>query len=153
MFIRRGFYKLHFAVEIDDRAHEVSIVDANNDGNNGDTNGDGKNGDAHDMDTDKTRKEVEEAPKQDDHVGSSSHNGMDGMQEQCVQVGSLDVKLASPGNFCIAKSLDRFELEYTSISDVIVPALNDKTDTDYKADLLLREASPGLGAIGIGVVG
>jgi hypothetical protein len=54
MFIRRGFYKLHFDVEIDDRAHEVSIVDANNDGNNGDTNGDGKNGDAHDMDMDNT---------------------------------------------------------------------------------------------------
>jgi hypothetical protein len=55
MFIRRGFYKLRFEVEIDDQNQEVNMEDANNDldGENGDNQGGGKNGDAHDMDMDK----------------------------------------------------------------------------------------------------
>ncbi|KAK1618468.1 hypothetical protein QYE76_023985 [Lolium multiflorum] len=39
MFIRRGFYKLRFEVEIEEQSQEVNMVDANNgsDGNNGDS--------------------------------------------------------------------------------------------------------------------
>jgi hypothetical protein len=37
MFIRRGFYKLRFEVEIEEQSQEVNMVDANNgsDGNYG----------------------------------------------------------------------------------------------------------------------
>jgi hypothetical protein len=44
MFIRRGFYKLRFEVEIEDRSQEINMEDANNgsDGNNGANQGKGR---------------------------------------------------------------------------------------------------------------
>ncbi|KAM0895257.1 hypothetical protein ACQ4PT_023921 [Festuca glaucescens] len=103
MFIRRGFFKLCFEVEIDDQSQEVSMVDANNgfDGNDGANQGEGKNGGGHDMDMDNRGNDMDAASKDNEQDASSMHNGVDGMQEQlcnldAIQIGTMHVKLASP---------------------------------------------------------
>ena len=121
MFIRRGFYKLLFEVEIDERSQEVKMVDANNDfdGDNGDNQGEEENGDAHDMDTDNKEKASDAGSKDNGNDVSTKHNGVEGMQEHCgnldaIQIGTIHVKCASPGNLNVAKNLNQKEFVYTS---------------------------------------
>jgi hypothetical protein len=55
LFIRRGFFKLRFQVEVVQVSQEVNMVDANNgnDGNDDDANhGEGNNGGGNAMDMD-----------------------------------------------------------------------------------------------------
>jgi hypothetical protein len=113
MFIRRGFYKLRFEVEIEEQSHEVNMVDANNgsDGHNGDNQGEEKNGDAHDMDMDSKEKDSGAEPKGNDQEGPNSHNEREGMQEQCdfleaIQFGTMDANSTSPGNQYAAKKIE-----------------------------------------------
>jgi hypothetical protein len=160
MFIRRGFYKLRFEVEIEDRSQEINMVDANNgsDGNNGPNQGEGKHGDDQDMDMDNKEKDTDEASKGDDQHGSSSHNGVDGMQEQCdvlptIQFGTMEVQGGSPGNSNAAENLHQKELVYISKFNSVCSALDDEVRAISHADLLHREASPGLVGVGIGEVG
>jgi hypothetical protein len=159
MFIRRGFYKLHFEVELEDESHEVTMVEANNgsDGNNGDNQGEEKNGDAHDMDMDSRDKGIEGASKSNDQVGSNSNKGGDVMQEQCVflediQFGSVDVKCVSPGNQTVVKNLSCCVpiLLHTSNSNSL--AQNDKPCTFSDIDMPNRVAAPGLASTGIGAL-
>jgi hypothetical protein len=159
MFIRRGFYKLHFEVELEDESHEVTMVEANNgsDGNNGDNQGEEKNGDAHDMDMDGRDKGIEGASKGNDQVGSNSNKGGDVMQEQCdfledTQFGSVDVKCVSPGNQSVVKKLSCSVpiLLHTSNSNYL--AQNDKLCTFSDVDMLNRVATPGLVSTGIGAL-
>jgi hypothetical protein len=104
MFIRRGFFKLGFEVEIADQSKEVNMVDANNgsDGNNGENQGEKKNEGGHDMEMDNKGNDLEEASNANEQDGSSRQDGVDGMQEQLgnfdvVQIGKMHVKLSSPG--------------------------------------------------------
>ncbi|KAM0844609.1 hypothetical protein ACQ4PT_056930 [Festuca glaucescens] len=101
MFIRRGFFKLCFEVEIADQSQEVNMVDANNgfDGNDGANQGEGKYGGGHDMDMDNKGNDMDATSKNDEQDASSMHNGVDGMQEQlcnldAIQIGTRHVKLA-----------------------------------------------------------
>ncbi|KAM0833111.1 hypothetical protein ACQ4PT_064464 [Festuca glaucescens] len=160
MFIRRGFYKLLLEVEIDDQSQEVNMVDANNgfDGSDGANQGEGKNGGAHDMDMDNKGNDMDAASKDNAHDVSSMHNGVDGMQEQCgnvdaIQIGTMHVKLVSPGNFAVAKNLNQNELVYTSLCHVDFATLDDEIDTESHADFLHRGAALGSGDAGSREVG
>jgi hypothetical protein len=160
MFIRRGFYKLHFEVELEDESHEVTMVEANNgsDGNNGDNQGEEKNGETHDMDMDGREKGTEGASKGSDQVGSNSSKGGDVMQEQCdfledIQFGSVDVKCASPGNQSVVKNLSCFVPVLLPTSNSNSLAQNDKFCTFSNIDMLNRNAAPGLVSVGIGALG
>jgi hypothetical protein len=149
MFIRRGFYKLRFEVEIEEQSHEVNMVDANNgsDGNNGDNQGEEKNGDAHDMDMDNKEKDTGAEPKGNDQEGSNSHNGGEGMQKQCdfleaIQFGTMDANCASPGNPYNAKNLNQIGLVFIPKSHNKVSAQNDNFSAVFmqicgKGDILL----------------
>ncbi|KAM0889802.1 hypothetical protein ACQ4PT_027478 [Festuca glaucescens] len=155
MFIRRGFYKLRFEVEIDDQSQEVNMVDANNgfDGHDGANQGGGKDGGGHDMDMDNKGNDTDAASKDNEQDVSSMHNGVDGMQEQCgkldaVQIGTMQVKLVSPGNISDAKNLNKKEHVYTPISHVEFAALDDKIGSDYHADLLSSGSALGSGVVG-----
>ncbi|KAM0905246.1 hypothetical protein ACQ4PT_017521 [Festuca glaucescens] len=155
MFIRRGFYKLRFEVEIDDHSQEVNMVDANNgfDGHDGANQGEGKNGGGHDMDMDNKGNDTDAASKDNEQDVSSMHNGVDGMQEQCgkldaVQIGTMQVKLVSPGNISDAKNLNKKEHVYTPISHVEFAALDDEIGSDYHADLLSSGSALGSGVVG-----
>ncbi|KAM0890056.1 hypothetical protein ACQ4PT_027297 [Festuca glaucescens] len=101
MFIRRGFFKLRFEVEIEDQSKEVNMVDANNglDGNDGANQEEGKYEGGHDMDTDNRGNDMEDTSKNDEQDDSHTHNGVDGMQEQlcnldAIQIGTMHVKRA-----------------------------------------------------------
>jgi hypothetical protein len=160
MFIRRGFYKLRFEVEIEDQSQEVNMADANNgsDGNNGDNQGEEKNGDAKDMDMDNKDKGTEAVPKGNNQDGSKSHNGGEDMQEpgvflEAIQFGTLDAKCASPGNTFTAKNLNQFDLVFIPKSNIKVHAQNDSLNTVSYVDLRQRGDSPGLLGVGIGETG
>lgn len=157
MFIRRGFYKLHFEVEVEDESHEVDMVEANNgsDGNNGDNQGEEKNGGTHDMDMDNRDKDKEEAPKGSDHVGSNSHKGGEGMQEQCdfleaIQFGTIDTNCAPQGNQYDAKKLNSLDPVFSPKSHTFFHAQNDKACTGSHVDLLSSGEEQGSRGVGIG---
>jgi hypothetical protein len=150
MFIRRGFYKLRFEVEIEDKNQEVNMEDANNDvdGENGENQGGGKNGDAHDMDMDHRGNDKEEASKENDHDGSTTHNGVAGMQEQCgiveaVRVGTMEINLSPPGNLYVAKNLNQKKFSFNSLFHEHFPALHDNLGANYHADSLETAAASG----------
>ncbi|KAM0887204.1 hypothetical protein ACQ4PT_029203 [Festuca glaucescens] len=150
MFIRRGFYKLRFEVELEDKLQEVNMVDAEDDfdGDNGANQGEGKKGNDHDIDMDNKENDLAEGSKDNDHDGSSKHNGVDGMQEQCafleaIRFGSMDVKLASPGNLYAAKNSDQNDFVFPHISPVQIPALDDNFFAESHADFPLRGAASG----------
>jgi hypothetical protein len=150
MFIRRGFYKLRFEVELQDKLQEVNMVDAGNDfdGDNGANQGEGKKGNDPDIDMENKENDLAESSKNNVHYGSSKHNGVDGMQEQCVlleaiQFGSMDVKLASPGNLYAAKNLDQNDFVFSPISHVQIPTLDDIIFAESHADSPHRGAASG----------
>jgi hypothetical protein len=147
MFIRRGFYKLRFEVEIEDQSQEVNMVDADNgsDGNNGGNHGKGKSGEAHDMDTDHKEKDSDEPTKDADQDGLSSQNGAEGMEKRCdfvedIQFGTIDVNCTSPGNLNTAKNLNQIDLVSISNYQSEISAQNDKACAVSHADLLPRKA-------------
>jgi hypothetical protein len=150
MFIRRGFYKLRFEVEVEEKLQEVNMVDAvaDFDGDNGANQGEGKRGNDHDIDMTNKDNDLAEGSKNNDHDGSSNHNGVDGMQEQCasleaIQFGSMDTKLASPGNLHDAKNLDQNDFVFSPISHIHFSTLNDNMDVVSHADFLHRGSTSG----------
>jgi hypothetical protein len=155
MFIRRGFYKLRFEVELQDKLQEVNMVDAGNDfdGDNGANQGEGKKGNDPDIDMENKENDLTESSKNNVNDGSSKNNGVDGMQEHCalleaIQFGSMDVKLASPGNLYAAKNSDQNDFVFPPISHVQIPALGDKIFAESHADLPYRGAVSG--SVGVG---
>ncbi|KAM0859656.1 hypothetical protein ACQ4PT_047036 [Festuca glaucescens] len=101
MFIRRGFFKLGFEVEMAAQSEEVNMVDANNglNGNDGANQGEKKFGGGHEMDMDNKGNDMDATSKNDEQDDSSMHNGGDRMQEQlcnldAIQIGTMHVKLA-----------------------------------------------------------
>ncbi|KAM0871713.1 hypothetical protein ACQ4PT_039199 [Festuca glaucescens] len=160
MFIRRGFFKLRFEVEIDDHSQEVNMVDANNgfEGNDGANQGEGKNGGGHDMDMDNKGNDMDETSKDNEQDASSMHNGGEGMQEQlcnldAIQIGTMHVKLAPPGILSDEKNLNKKEHFYTSLSHVDCVALRDEVGSEFHADSLSRGAASGFGTVGAREVG
>jgi hypothetical protein len=141
MFIRRGFSKLGFEVEIAAQSEEVNMVNANNglDGNDGANQGEKKFGGAHEMDMDNKGNDMDATSKNDEQDDSSMHNCVDGMQEQlcnldAIQIGTLHVKLAPTGTLSVAKNLNKNEQVCSSISHVEVAPQNDESRTPFLAD-------------------
>jgi hypothetical protein len=123
MFIRRGFFKLGFEVEILEHSKEVNMVDAKKDDFDGDNDanqGERKNEGGHDMEMDNKDNDLKETSNANEQDGSNIHDGVVGMQEQLgncdvIQIGKLQIQLTSPGNFENAKDLNEkepFSLHY-----------------------------------------
>ncbi|KAM0891521.1 hypothetical protein ACQ4PT_026357 [Festuca glaucescens] len=100
MFIRRGFFKLRFEVEVA-QSQEVNMMDATNgnDGNDDAQHGEGKNSGGHAMDMESRGNDLD-APSNNDEQGASDlNNDVVGMQEQLgsldtIQIGSMHVTLS-----------------------------------------------------------
>ncbi|KAM0842883.1 hypothetical protein ACQ4PT_058062 [Festuca glaucescens] len=105
VFIRRGFFKLHFEVETVHESQEVNMVDANNgnDRNDGAHNGEGNNAGGHAMDMDHKGNDTDATSNNNENDASNVKNGIDGMQEQlqhfdAIQIGSMNVQLNNSGS-------------------------------------------------------
>ncbi|KAM0871704.1 hypothetical protein ACQ4PT_039194 [Festuca glaucescens] len=101
VFIRRGFYKLHFEVKVAQGSQEVNMVDANNgnDGNDDAQHGEKKYGGGHAMDMDQKGNDGDATSNNNDQDASNVNNGVEGMQEQlhnidAIQIGTMHVKIA-----------------------------------------------------------
>jgi hypothetical protein len=155
MFIRRGFFKLRFEVELEEKSNEVNMMDANNgsDGNDGANQDDEKHEGGHDMETDKKGNDMEDLSKNDDQEDSHMHNGVEGMQEQlcnldAIQIGTLHVKLAPTGICSDVKNLNQYDYLCNAIShDVFVPQ-NDEVRATFDVDMMQKECFPGSDATG-----
>ncbi|KAM0906584.1 hypothetical protein ACQ4PT_016712 [Festuca glaucescens] len=110
VFIRRGFFKLHFEVEVGNGSQEVNMADANNvnDGNGDANKGDHNNGGGNDMDMDPKGPDGGSTSNNNEQSGHFENNGVDGMQLQAnqieeIRVGSINVQL-SPIDFAPRRS-------------------------------------------------
>jgi hypothetical protein len=104
VFIRRGFFKLHFVVEVANGSQEGNMVDVNNgNGGGGDAqNGEDKNAGGNDMDMDTKGVEDNATSNKNGQDAPNTTSGVQGMQEHCkpieeVQIGSMKVKLSPAG--------------------------------------------------------
>jgi hypothetical protein len=101
VFIRRGFFKLHFEVEVAQGSQEVNMVDAIN-GNDDANHEEKKNGGGHTMDLDQKGNDGDATSNNNDQDASNVNNGVEGMQEQlhnldAIQIGTMHVKIAPKG--------------------------------------------------------
>ncbi|KAM0858917.1 hypothetical protein ACQ4PT_047519 [Festuca glaucescens] len=155
VFIRRGFFKLRFEVEIAQQSQEVNMVDANNgnDGNDGAHHGEGKNGGSHAMDMDNKGNDADATSNNNEQDALNVNNGVDGMQEQlhnidAIQIGTMHVKLTPTGTPSYEPNLSKNELFYKSLSYAENLALEDNFCTDFGADSWPRESSSGSPPVG-----
>ncbi|KAM0869323.1 hypothetical protein ACQ4PT_040763 [Festuca glaucescens] len=144
MFIRRGFFKLRFEVEVA-QSQEVNMMDATNgnDGNDDAQHGEGKNSGGHAMDMESRGNDLD-APSNNDEQGASDlNNDVVGMQEQlgsldAIQIGSMHVTLSPTGLPSYAKNLNKNESICKSLSCVEEFPLKDTSGTFFDADLRPR---------------
>ncbi|KAM0870655.1 hypothetical protein ACQ4PT_039884 [Festuca glaucescens] len=155
VFIRRGFFKLHFEVEIGQGTQEVNMVEANNgnDGNDGAHHGDGHNDGGHDMDMDHRGNDTDATSNNNQNVVSNVNNGVEVMQEQlelfdAIQVGTMSVQLNNPGIISLETNLSKNEQVYMSVSNADFLPLKDKLCTDFNADPMLRVSGSGSVLVG-----
>ncbi|KAK1629024.1 hypothetical protein QYE76_003363 [Lolium multiflorum] len=141
VFIRRGFYKLHFEVEIDQVAQEVNMAEASEDKNgDGDPNNGLGNGDGHnDMDMDAKGADDEGNANNNGQHENGATNGVEGMQEQCAQVeeiniGTLKVPLSPLGNDSLDSNLTQKYTVFLPILHAQKHSLKDEICADYYAD-------------------
>jgi hypothetical protein len=99
VFIRRGFFKLHFEVETTQGSQEVNMVAASNgnDGNDDANNGEENHGGGNAMDMDPKGVEEGTTSNNNDREGTSENNGVEGMQEQselgAIQIGTFNLPI------------------------------------------------------------
>jgi hypothetical protein len=113
VFIRRGFFKLHFEVETTLESQEVNMAEANNgnDGSDDAHQGEGNNGGGNAMDMDP--KGLDEGNTSNNgQDGSFENNGVDGMQVQVnhngeIQIETLNVQISPPGIPHVALNFDK----------------------------------------------
>ncbi|KAM0850383.1 hypothetical protein ACQ4PT_053110 [Festuca glaucescens] len=140
VFIRRGFFKLHFEVETAQQSQEVNMVDASNgnDGNDGAHPGEGKNGDPHAMDMDNKGNDADATSNNNDQDASNVNNGGDGMQEQlhnivAIQIGTMHVELNTKGTPSYESNLGKNELFTKYLSYAEKMTLKDNVCTNFGA--------------------
>jgi hypothetical protein len=112
VFIRWGFFKLCFQVEIAQQSQEVNMVDANNgnEGNDGAHHGEGKNGGSHTMDMDNKGNDIDATSNNNEQDASKVNNGVDVMQDQlhnidAIQIGKMHVELNPKDSWARESSL------------------------------------------------
>ncbi|KAM0846205.1 hypothetical protein ACQ4PT_055823 [Festuca glaucescens] len=99
VFIRRGFFKLHFEVEATQGSQEVNMATANNgnDGNDDANNGEENHGGGNAMDMDPKGVEEGTTSNNNGREGTSENNGVEGMQEQfelgAIQIGTMKLPI------------------------------------------------------------
>ncbi|KAM0836214.1 hypothetical protein ACQ4PT_062457 [Festuca glaucescens] len=154
MFIRRGFFKLHFEVEEANGSQEVNMVEENN-GNDG-------SDDAHDGEHNKERgNAMDMDPKGPDEGNNSNNggqdgaminNGIQGMQLaqplEAIKIGSIKVPLSPTGTPLSVQNLGHKMQFSNTLSHVKIQMLNDKTGVDSHAD-----CAPGVSTLGLPQVG
>jgi hypothetical protein len=139
VFIRRGFFKLHFEVETTLESQEVNMAEANNgnDGSDDAHQGEGNNGGGNAMDMDP--KGLDEGNTSNNgQDGSFENNGVDGMQ---VQVNHNDeiqivtnVQISPTGIPHVAQNFDKKSLFFKPISHVKNLVPNDSFCTNSHVD-------------------
>ncbi|KAM0913834.1 hypothetical protein ACQ4PT_011907 [Festuca glaucescens] len=155
VFIRSGFFKFRFEVEISQGSQEVNMVDANNgnDGNDDAHHGEGKNGGGHAMDMDHKGNDADATSNNNEQDVSNVNNGVDGMQEQlhnidAIQIGTMHVKLTPTGTPSYESNLSKNELFYKSLSHVENQPLKNKFCTDFGADSWPSKSTSGSPPVG-----
>jgi hypothetical protein len=151
MFIRRGFYKLHFEVEPTNGSQEMNMVEAYNgddghdDANNGEESHDG--GNAMDMDPNG----VDEGNKSNnvDKEMTNEKSGAEGMQVQSsfvedIQIGTMKLSISPKGTLDTVKNSNQKELFFKPILHDLNLLLDDNLCTKIHADYLARGSTSGL---------
>ncbi|KAM0905253.1 hypothetical protein ACQ4PT_017525 [Festuca glaucescens] len=157
MFIRRGFFKLHFEVEVAHQSQEVNMMDATNgnDGNDDAHDGEGKDSGGHTMDMETKGNDLDGPSNTDEQEESNMNNDVDGMQEQlcsleAIQIGTMRVTLSPSGSPSCAKNLNKKELNFKPLSYVDFLTLNDEPGTLSGADLRPRGSALGSSPVSAG---
>jgi hypothetical protein len=119
VFIRRGFFKLHFEVEKIQGSQEVNMVYANNgnDGNDDAHQGQGNFGGGNSIDMDHKGHETDATSNNNENDAPNTNNKVEGMQEQLcnldvVQIGTMSVK-QTPS--CTPSYAKKFEQKWFSL--------------------------------------
>ncbi|KAK1662073.1 hypothetical protein QYE76_050232 [Lolium multiflorum] len=107
MFIRRGFFKLHFEVEAANQSQEVNMIDASNEnggnddahngGNDDAHNGKGKDSGGHSMDMETKGNDLKGQSKTNEQDESNLNNDVDDLSARGSALGSV---LISAGDQC-----------------------------------------------------
>ncbi|KAM0893247.1 hypothetical protein ACQ4PT_025232 [Festuca glaucescens] len=93
VFIRRGFFKLHFEVETTQGSQEVNMAEANNgnDGNDDANNGEESHGGGNAMDMDPKGVDEGNTSNNNGKEGTNENNGVEGMQVQSNNVDAIQI--------------------------------------------------------------
>ncbi|KAM0853722.1 hypothetical protein ACQ4PT_050886 [Festuca glaucescens] len=151
IFIRRGFFKLHFEVEEANGSQEVDMAEVNNDdgGNDDAHNGEHNKEGGNAMDMDPKGLDEGDASNKDKQDGEVNINGIQGMQLHAhhldeIKIGSINVQLSPKGTPLSVQNLGKKEQFIMPLSHVQNLMQNDNFSTDYHADLVPRESASGL---------
>ncbi|KAM0837391.1 hypothetical protein ACQ4PT_061693 [Festuca glaucescens] len=150
MFIRRGFFKLHFEVEEAFGSQEVDMVEVNNggDGNDDAHNGEHNKEGGNAMDMDPKGQDETNTSNNGGQDGASINDGVQGMQLNAqnldeINIGSIMVPLSPSGTPPFAQNLSQKEPFSNSLSHIKIQ-LNDKTAADFHV-----VSAPGVSTLGL----
>jgi hypothetical protein len=151
MFIRRGFFKLHFEVEEANGSQEVDMAEVNNDkgGNDDAPNEEQSKEGGNDMDMDPKGLDEGDTSSKDKQDGEVNINAIQGMHLHVhhldeIKIGSLKVPLSPKGIPSSVQNLGEKEHLIIPLSHVKNLMQNDKVISDYHADLMPNESASGL---------
>jgi hypothetical protein len=115
VFIKRGFFKLHFEVEANQGSKEVNMAEVNNgNGGNDDASNGEDQGGGNAMDMDPKGRDEGHTANNNGQEGTFENNGVEGMQVQssrvdAIQIGTLHIQLTSTSSQASAKKSGKTE--------------------------------------------